>query len=210
MRLFVILLVLVVLLAGAGLLMRNFIKLQSVDLGLDPNNILVARLPLPREQYTTAAAKQQFFEALLPRLHALPGVVAGVDSDESGTCGDDLAADREARGAARDLVVEGELAVDGRAGRRHDAALAVDRERHVLADVEAPGLGVGQDLLGLRHVLAGREGLGLVDGHVRVADERRHVVRDVAGRARADHHARDEHATRASRRARRDDRIERR
>jgi predicted permease len=69
-----------VLLAGAGLLMRNFVKLQTVDLGLDPNNILVARLPLPREQYKTAAAKQQFFEALLPRLHALPGVVAATET----------------------------------------------------------------------------------------------------------------------------------
>ena len=39
-----------VLLAGAGLLMRNFIGLQTIDLGFDPNNILVARLPLPRGQ----------------------------------------------------------------------------------------------------------------------------------------------------------------
>jgi putative ABC transport system permease protein len=69
-----------VLLAGAGLLIRNFVKLQSVDLGLDPNNILVARLPLPRDQYKTAASKQQFFEALLPRLHALPGVVAATET----------------------------------------------------------------------------------------------------------------------------------
>ena len=69
-----------VLLAGAGLLMRNFVKLQTVDLGFDPNNILVARLPLPREQYKTAAAKQQFFQALLPRLHALPGVVAATET----------------------------------------------------------------------------------------------------------------------------------
>ena len=69
-----------VLLAGAGLLIRNFVKLQTVDLGLDPNNILVARLPLPREQYKTAASKQQFFEALLQRLHALPGVVSAAET----------------------------------------------------------------------------------------------------------------------------------
>jgi putative ABC transport system permease protein len=65
----------IVLLAGAGLLMRSFVKLQQVDLGLNPDNILVARLPLPRGQYTTAAAKQRFFRELLRRLHALPGVV---------------------------------------------------------------------------------------------------------------------------------------
>jgi putative ABC transport system permease protein len=65
-----------VLLAGAGLFMRSFVKLLNVDLGLNPDNILVARLPLPRGQYTTAAAKQRFFEPLLRRLSVLPGVVA--------------------------------------------------------------------------------------------------------------------------------------
>lgn len=64
-----------VLLAGAGLLMRSLVALQRVDLGLNPDNILVARLPLPRGQYTTAATKQRFFRELLRRLHALPGVV---------------------------------------------------------------------------------------------------------------------------------------
>src|SRR6202035_5166424 len=47
-----------VLLVGAGLLMRSFVALQNVELGLNPDNILVARLPLPKEQYKTAAAKQ--------------------------------------------------------------------------------------------------------------------------------------------------------
>jgi len=47
-----------VLLTGAGLLMRSFIGLQQVDLGFNPRNILVARLPFPRGQYKTAADKQ--------------------------------------------------------------------------------------------------------------------------------------------------------
>jgi putative ABC transport system permease protein len=64
------------LLAGAGLLMRSFIELQRTDLGLNPDNIITARLPLPRGQYDTVEAKKQFFEALLPRIQALPGVVA--------------------------------------------------------------------------------------------------------------------------------------
>jgi putative ABC transport system permease protein len=65
-----------VLLAGAGLLMRNFVKLQTIDLGFDPNNILVSRVPLPMGQYPDAASKQRFFETLLPRLHAIPGVTS--------------------------------------------------------------------------------------------------------------------------------------
>ncbi len=69
-----------VLLVGAGLLMRSFVRLQTVDLGLNPDNILVARIPLPRGQYPDAAAKQRFFEELLRRLHALPGVVAATET----------------------------------------------------------------------------------------------------------------------------------
>ena len=65
-----------VLLAGAGLLMRSFVKLQTVDLGLNPENVLNMRLPLPRGPYKTAAAKQQFFRQVLARVHALPGVVS--------------------------------------------------------------------------------------------------------------------------------------
>ena len=45
-----------VLLAGAGLLMRSFVKLQTQDLGLNPENVPSARIPLPRGQYPTPAA----------------------------------------------------------------------------------------------------------------------------------------------------------
>jgi predicted permease len=69
-----------VLLSGAGLLMRSFVKLQQVDLGFNPENILFARLPFPRGQYTTAAEKQRFYEQLLSRLRAMPGVVVATET----------------------------------------------------------------------------------------------------------------------------------
>ncbi|MBO0858836.1 MAG: ABC transporter permease [Chloracidobacterium sp.] len=69
-----------VLLSGAGLLMRSFVRLQQVDLGFNPENILVARLPFPRGQYTTAAEKQRFYEQLLSRLRRLPGVMAATET----------------------------------------------------------------------------------------------------------------------------------
>jgi predicted permease len=69
-----------VLMVGAGLLMRTFVGLQQVDLGFKPDNILFARLPFPRGTYTTAAEKQRFFETLLPRLHRLPGIVAATET----------------------------------------------------------------------------------------------------------------------------------
>src|SRR5262245_50304456 len=69
-----------VLLSGAGLLARSFVKLQQMDLGFNPENILFARLPFPRGQYATAAEKQRFYEQLLPRLRALPGVAAAAET----------------------------------------------------------------------------------------------------------------------------------
>lgn len=69
-----------VLLSGAGLLMRSFIALQQVDLGFNPQKILAARLPFPQGQYKTAAEKQRFYRQLLPRLQALPGVVAASET----------------------------------------------------------------------------------------------------------------------------------
>jgi predicted permease len=68
------------LLVGAGLLIRSFVVLQRVDLGLNPDNILVVRLPFPRGSYTTAPEKQRFFQLLLAKLHALPGVVAATET----------------------------------------------------------------------------------------------------------------------------------
>ena len=65
-----------VLLSGAGLLMRSFTKTLSQNLGLETEHVLYTPLTLPPGQYDSAAAKQKLFRALLPRLQALPGVIA--------------------------------------------------------------------------------------------------------------------------------------
>ena len=65
----------VVLLLGAGLLMRSFLNLQRVDRGFDPSGVLTMRLTLPRERYPGDAAGA-FFDQLSERLAALPGVRA--------------------------------------------------------------------------------------------------------------------------------------
>ena len=66
-----------VLLAGAGLLMRSFVKLQGVDPGFRADGVLTAGVPLP-SRYDAARAGS-FFRDALSRLSALPGVehVAG-------------------------------------------------------------------------------------------------------------------------------------
>ncbi|MGB2623086.1 MAG: ABC transporter permease [Candidatus Acidiferrum sp.] len=70
------------LLVGAGLLMRSFVALHEVHLGLQPDHILVARLPLPHDRYKTADQIAGFYRPLLLRLKALPGIV---DATETST-----------------------------------------------------------------------------------------------------------------------------
>ena len=64
-----------VLMTGAGLLMRSFLNLTTADLGLDPEKVLFARVSLPRARYEAREAKQQFFDQLVARVRTLPGVV---------------------------------------------------------------------------------------------------------------------------------------
>jgi putative ABC transport system permease protein len=68
------------LLVGAGLLMRSFVALREVDLGLSPDHVLVARLPLPQDRYKTAEQVAGFYRPLLARLKTLPGVVEATET----------------------------------------------------------------------------------------------------------------------------------
>jgi putative ABC transport system permease protein len=64
----------VVLLLGAGLLVRSFNKLVNVDLGFERENVLTARIGLPRSRYAKPAQVRAFYDELLQRVKALPGV----------------------------------------------------------------------------------------------------------------------------------------
>ena len=70
----------IVLLVGAGLMMRSLFALQNVDLGLTPDHILVARTPLPKGRYETAEQKRIFFRQVLQKISALPGVVSATET----------------------------------------------------------------------------------------------------------------------------------
>src|SRR5215467_9269548 len=63
------------LLIGAGLLMRSFVALRQVSLGLSPDHVFQAVLPLPPDRYKTPEQTISFFRPLLERLKTLPGVV---------------------------------------------------------------------------------------------------------------------------------------
>jgi len=64
------------LLVGAGLLIRSFVKLQQVDPGFDPKNVLRVDVGVPRARYATAPRVAEFFKQLVDRVSALPGVEA--------------------------------------------------------------------------------------------------------------------------------------
>ena len=67
----------VVLLCGAGLLLRSFAQLQRTDSGLlRPEQVLTARVSLPNERYPTAPSVIDFYGRALARVQALPGVRA--------------------------------------------------------------------------------------------------------------------------------------
>jgi len=65
----------IVLLVGAGLLIRSFAKLLDVDPGYRAENLLTARIALP-PRYSDNSQRAQFYERILQRIAALPGVTA--------------------------------------------------------------------------------------------------------------------------------------
>ena len=64
----------VVLLAGAGLLFRSFLQLQSVNAGFTPEQVLTARLSPSGEKFKTDSDYIKYYENVLARIGALPGV----------------------------------------------------------------------------------------------------------------------------------------
>ena len=71
----------VVLLAGAGLLLRSLVRLQQVEVGASTDDVLVAYVGRPRASTAEADRATAFYERLLERVRALPGVrAAGVTS----------------------------------------------------------------------------------------------------------------------------------
>ena len=63
-----------VLLVGAGLLVKSFLRLQQVETGLRPEGVLTMRVSLPESRYDTPEKTSIFYREVLRRVSALPGV----------------------------------------------------------------------------------------------------------------------------------------
>jgi len=70
-----------VLLVGAGLLIKGFSRLRAVDPGFNPHNVMTTRLHLPVARYSEIPRQTQFRRELLARLNSLPGVEAAMITD---------------------------------------------------------------------------------------------------------------------------------
>ncbi|HSB12437.1 MAG TPA: ABC transporter permease [Blastocatellia bacterium] len=66
----------VILLIGAGLLIRSFVRLQSVDAGFNPAHLLVANINLPASRYAQPTQRAAFYRRLNEELGSLPGVIS--------------------------------------------------------------------------------------------------------------------------------------
>jgi putative ABC transport system permease protein len=63
-----------VLLVGAGLLVKSFSRLQAVDPGFSAENLLTMRVSLPSGKYDTDQKRIDFFKQAIERMEAIPGV----------------------------------------------------------------------------------------------------------------------------------------
>jgi putative ABC transport system permease protein len=63
-----------VLLVGAGLMIRSFIHLMSADLGINSSNVLTMELSIPRLKYPDEQQRINFYQELVGRIGNLPGV----------------------------------------------------------------------------------------------------------------------------------------
>jgi predicted permease len=91
----------VILLTGAGLMIRSLILLHRVDPGFDPKGVLIVQVSLPAARYANPEQMAAFVWELTPKVQAVPGVTGAAWTTRPPLYG---------------VIDEVELSIDGRAG----------------------------------------------------------------------------------------------
>jgi predicted permease len=94
----------IVLLVGAGLMLRTLANLRAIDVGFRSDNLLTLRTSLPRPRYAEAAKRLDFYDRVIAGIRALPGV-------ESAAFGSTLPF--QSAGNTRLFAIEGETLKPG-------------------------------------------------------------------------------------------------
>jgi|SRR5665213_478980 len=77
----------IVLLAGAGVMIRSYLKIHTADIGVNTADVLGASVNLPSAKYPRPEDKISFYDRLLIRLQAMPGVESAATADTLPTWG---------------------------------------------------------------------------------------------------------------------------
>jgi predicted permease len=71
-----------ILLVGAGLMIRTLYHLQRMDAGFDPHNVMTVDAPIPKSKYPDIDKQRVFYDQVLSRVRALPGVESAAAVDD--------------------------------------------------------------------------------------------------------------------------------
>jgi hypothetical protein len=72
----------VMLLIGAGLLIKSLWQLRNVDPRFDTANVIAMRISVPESQYPSCAQRAALYQSMISRLEALPGVLAAAGTND--------------------------------------------------------------------------------------------------------------------------------
>jgi putative ABC transport system permease protein len=151
----------VVLLIGAGLLVKSFLRFSGVETGFQSNDILRASIVLPSARYSNPALSESFFRDALARIREIPGVEAATRSDISPLGGSVMTRTRTTDSAG--VVKRSPMIAVGTVGtdyfRTYGISLLAGRDFTAADGATAPRVAVVNEALA-RYFFAGRSAVG--------------------------------------------------
>jgi putative ABC transport system permease protein len=93
-----------VLLVGAGLLIKSFQRLQKVDPGFNPDNALSVQVSLPERKYPEGDQRSAFYTQLIDKVSTLPGAQSVAATNVVPLSGDDFVLGFDIKGKSQDLA----------------------------------------------------------------------------------------------------------